>query len=58
MSQLSINMFQVGLQYLSGEVSGGDGRCNAMPSAFREAIRDYTTPRNKTFGRDLTAKNQ
>ena len=49
-------MFQVGLQYLSGEVSGGNGRCIAMLLAFREAIKDYTTPPNKTLSRDLTAK--
>ena len=49
-------MFQVGLQYLSGEVSGGNDRCIAMLLAFREAIKDYTTPPNKTLSRDLTAK--
>ena len=49
-------MFQIGLQYLSGEVSGGNDRCIAMLLAFREAIKDYTTPPNKTLSRDLTAK--
>ncbi|PWZ55533.1 Translation initiation factor eIF-2B subunit delta [Zea mays] len=47
---------KVGLKYLSGEVSGGNGRCIAMLLAFREAIKDYTTPPNKTLGRDLAAK--
>ncbi|CAL4943405.1 unnamed protein product [Urochloa decumbens] len=50
------SVYKVGLQYLSGEVSGGNGRCIAMLLAFREAIKDYTTPPNKTLSRDLTAK--
>nr|ACN33361.1 unknown [Zea mays] len=50
------SVYKVGLQYLSGEVSGGNGRCIAMLLAFREAIKDYTTPPNKTLGRDLSAK--
>ncbi|KAM0833713.1 hypothetical protein ACQ4PT_064092 [Festuca glaucescens] len=47
---------KVGLHYLSGEVSGGNGRCIAMLLSFREAIKDYSTPPNKTLSRDLTAK--
>ncbi|VAI21478.1 unnamed protein product [Triticum turgidum subsp. durum] len=50
------SVYKVGLQYLSGEVSGGNGRCIAMLLAFREAIKDYSTPPNKTLSRDLTAK--
>ncbi|KAK3149868.1 hypothetical protein QOZ80_3AG0224080 [Eleusine coracana subsp. coracana] len=50
------SVYKVGLQYLSGEVSGGNGRCMAMLLAFREAIKDYSTPPNKTLSRDLTAK--
>ncbi|CAL4926410.1 unnamed protein product [Urochloa decumbens] len=50
------SVYKVGLQYLSGEVSGGNGRCIAMLLSFREAIKDYTTPPNKTLNRDLTAK--
>ncbi|RLN19749.1 translation initiation factor eIF-2B subunit delta isoform X1 [Panicum miliaceum] len=50
------SVYKVGLQYLSGEVFGGNGRCIAMLLAFREAIKDYTTPPNKTLSRDLTAK--
>lgn len=50
------SVYKVGLQYLSGEVSGGNGRCIAMLLAFREAIKDYSTPPNKTISRDLTAK--
>ncbi|URE21888.1 Translation initiation factor eIF-2B [Musa troglodytarum] len=46
----------VGLQYLSGNISGGNARCIAMFLAFREAIRDYSTPPEKALVRDLTAK--
>lgn len=48
--------FQVGLQYLAGDISGGNNRCVAMLLAFRDAIRDYSTPPEKTLIRDLTAK--
>jgi translation initiation factor eIF-2B subunit delta len=48
--------FQVGLQYLSGAISGGNARCIAMLLAFREAINDYSTPAGKTLDRDLPAK--
>ncbi|KAL5209063.1 hypothetical protein ABZP36_004686 [Zizania latifolia] len=50
------SVYKVGLQYLSGEVSGGNGRCIAMLLAFKEAIKDYCTPPKKTLSRDLTAK--
>lgn len=41
---------------MSGDISGGNGRCIAMLLAFREAIKDYSTPPQKLFIRDLTAK--
>ena len=47
---------QVGLQYLAGDVSGGNARCIAMLHAFQEAIKDYSTPPEKTFVRDFTAR--
>ncbi|KAL5217264.1 hypothetical protein ABZP36_017948 [Zizania latifolia] len=50
------SVYKVGLQYLSGEVSGGNGRCIAMLLAFKEAIKDYITPPKKVLTRDLTAK--
>uniref|UniRef100_A0A0D9VWV2 Translation initiation factor eIF2B subunit delta n=1 Tax=Leersia perrieri TaxID=77586 RepID=A0A0D9VWV2_9ORYZ len=50
------SVYKVGLQYLSGEVSGGNGRCIAMLLAFKEAIKDYSTPPKKNLSRDLTAK--
>lgn len=46
----------MGLQYLSGDISGGNARCIAMLQAFQEAIKDYRVPLEKTLGRDLTAK--
>nr|CAB3462651.1 unnamed protein product [Digitaria exilis] len=46
----------VGLQYLSGDISGGNARCIAMLLAFREAINDYSTPAEKILSRDLTAQ--
>lgn len=49
-------LFQVGLQYLSGDIHGGNARCIAMLLAFREAINDYSTPPKKSLVRDLTAK--
>lgn len=47
---------QVGLQYLAGDIAGGNARCIAMLQAFQNAIRDYSTPQDKTLSRDLTAK--
>lgn len=47
---------QVGLQYLAGDICGGNSRCIAMLQAFREAIKDYSTPQEKTLTRDLTTK--
>ncbi|XP_012699802.1 translation initiation factor eIF-2B subunit delta [Setaria italica] len=50
------SVYKVGLQYLSGDISGGNARCIAMLLAFREAINDYSTPAEKILSRDLTAK--
>ncbi|PRQ16456.1 hypothetical protein RchiOBHm_Chr7g0184441 [Rosa chinensis] len=49
-------IYKVGLKYLAGDISGGNARCIAMLNAFQEAIRDYSTPPEKTLVRDLTAK--
>eukprot|EP00258_Populus_trichocarpa_P038834 XP_024454853.1 translation initiation factor eIF-2B subunit delta isoform X2 [Populus trichocarpa] len=49
-------VYKVGLQYLSGDICGGNARCIAMLQAFQEAIKDYSTPPEKTLPRDLTAK--
>ncbi|KAK3440409.1 hypothetical protein EUGRSUZ_B00690 [Eucalyptus grandis] len=49
-------IYKVGLQYLAGDISGGNARCIAMLQAFQEAIKDYVTPTEKNLNRDLTAK--
>ncbi|XP_050226398.1 uncharacterized protein LOC126676274 [Mercurialis annua] len=49
-------VYKVGLQYLSGDICGGNARCIAMLRAFQEVISDYSTPPEKTLVRDLTAK--
>ncbi|KAL0430362.1 UNVERIFIED_CONTAM: Translation initiation factor eIF-2B subunit delta [Sesamum radiatum] len=49
-------VYKVGLQFLAGEISGGNARCIAMLQAFQESIRDYSTPPEKSLIRDLTAK--
>ncbi|KAK7266745.1 hypothetical protein RIF29_19398 [Crotalaria pallida] len=49
-------VYKVGLQYLLGDISGGNARCIAMLQAFQEAIKDYKVPPEKTLVRDLTAK--
>ncbi|WCJ25410.1 Translation initiation factor eIF-2B subunit delta [Euphorbia peplus] len=49
-------VYKVGLQYLSGDVFGGNARCIAMLQAFQEVIKDYSTPPEKTLTRDLTTK--
>ncbi|XP_057421961.1 uncharacterized protein LOC130715846 isoform X2 [Lotus japonicus] len=49
-------VFQVGLRYLTGDIVGGNARCIAMLRAFQDAIKDYSTPQDKTLIRDLTSK--
>ncbi|GLJ10966.1 hypothetical protein SUGI_0139000 [Cryptomeria japonica] len=49
-------VYKVGLQYLTGDIVGGNARCIEMLSAFQEAIKDYVVPPEKTLVRDLTAK--
>ncbi|BBN08581.1 translation initiation factor eIF-2B subunit delta [Marchantia polymorpha subsp. ruderalis] len=49
-------IYKVGLQYLTGDLVGGNARCVAMLMAFREMIQDYSTPPEKIFVRDLTQK--
>lgn len=49
-------VYKVGLQYLSGDISGGNARCIAMLQAFQEVIKDYRVPPEKALARDLTAK--
>ncbi|GMH01062.1 hypothetical protein Nepgr_002901 [Nepenthes gracilis] len=50
------SVYKVGLQYLAGDITGDDNRCVAMLQAFKEAIKDYSTPPEKILSRDLTAR--
>lgn len=56
LDQVHPSVYKVGLRYLAGDISGGNARCIAMLQAFREAIKDYSTPPEKALIRDLTAK--
>ncbi|KAL7135592.1 hypothetical protein ABFS83_11G108300 [Erythranthe nasuta] len=49
-------VYKIGMQYLAGNISGGNNRCMAMLQAFQESIKDYSTPPEKALIRDLTAK--
>ncbi|KAL5183635.1 Translation initiation factor eIF-2B subunit delta [Glycine soja] len=49
-------VFEVGLRYSAGDISGGNARCIAMLRAFQDAIRDYCTPHEKVLVRDLASK--
>ncbi|KAL1824730.1 hypothetical protein ACET3Z_011508 [Daucus carota] len=49
-------VYKVGLQYLAGDITGGNARCIAMLQAFQKAIEDYCAPSEKTINRDLIAK--
>jgi translation initiation factor eIF-2B subunit delta len=49
-------VYEVGLRYLAGDISGGNARCIAMLQAFQESIKDYSTPPEKALTRDLTTK--
>lgn len=49
-------VYKVGLQYLTGDIIGSNARCIVMLHAFKEAIKDYHTPPEKTLIRDLTAR--
>ncbi|XP_042438239.1 translation initiation factor eIF-2B subunit delta-like [Zingiber officinale] len=50
------SVYKVGLHHLSGKITGGNARCIAMLLAFKEAIKDYSTPPEKALVRDLNAK--
>nr|XP_043607960.1 translation initiation factor eIF-2B subunit delta-like [Erigeron canadensis] len=49
-------VYEVGLQFLSGDIMWSNARCIAMLQAFQKVVEDYTTPPEKTLARDLTAK--
>ena len=47
-------VFTLALRYSSGEISGSNARCHAMLLAFKDVIRDYTTPQGTTLARNLS----
>ncbi|XP_029903613.1 translation initiation factor eIF2B subunit delta isoform X1 [Myripristis murdjan] len=47
---------QLGLQYSQGIVAGSNARSVALLHAFKQIIRDYTTPPNEELSRDLVNK--
>ncbi|KAL8124148.1 hypothetical protein AgCh_011963 [Apium graveolens] len=49
-------VYKAGLQYLSGDIIGGNARCIAMLQAFQEALEDYSAPSEKSITRDLIIK--
>jgi len=49
-------VYQVGLQFLAGDIVGGNARCVAMLMALRSMILDYETPPEKTLVRDLVSR--
>ncbi|XP_062579532.1 translation initiation factor eIF-2B subunit delta-like [Saccostrea cucullata] len=49
-------VIKLGLQYAEGVICGSNARCLAMLAAFKQVIRDYTTPPQKELSRDLEAK--
>ncbi|XP_043963329.1 translation initiation factor eIF-2B subunit delta isoform X3 [Gambusia affinis] len=44
---------RLGLQYSQGIVAGSNARSIALLHAFKQVIRDYTTPPNEELSRDL-----
>uniref|UniRef100_H3DFZ4 Translation initiation factor eIF2B subunit delta n=2 Tax=Tetraodon nigroviridis TaxID=99883 RepID=H3DFZ4_TETNG len=47
---------RLGLQYSQGIVAGSNARSVALLHAFKQVIRDYTTPPNEDLSRDLVNK--
>ncbi|XP_044024002.1 translation initiation factor eIF-2B subunit delta isoform X2 [Siniperca chuatsi] len=47
---------RLGLQYSQGIVAGSNARSVALLHAFKQVIRDYTTPPNEELSRDLVNK--
>nr|XP_020472982.1 translation initiation factor eIF-2B subunit delta isoform X2 [Monopterus albus] len=47
---------RLGLQYSQGIVAGSNARAVALLHAFKQVIRDYTTPPNEELSRDLVNK--
>ncbi|KAK6297832.1 hypothetical protein J4Q44_G00324150 [Coregonus suidteri] len=50
------SIVRLGLQYSQGIVAGSNARSVALLHAFKQVIRDYTTPPNEELSRDLVNK--
>ncbi|XP_036405264.1 translation initiation factor eIF-2B subunit delta [Megalops cyprinoides] len=50
------SIVRLGLQYSQGIVAGSNSRSIALLHAFKQVIRDYTTPPNEELSRDLVNK--
>ncbi|GFX09696.1 translation initiation factor eIF-2B subunit delta [Trichonephila clavipes] len=49
-------IIELGSYYNNGILCGSNARCVGFLAAFREVLRDYKTPPNKEFSRDLESK--
>ncbi|XP_069743294.1 translation initiation factor eIF2B subunit delta isoform X2 [Narcine bancroftii] len=47
---------RLGLQYSQGIITGSNARCIALLHAFKQVIRDYSTPPKEELSRDLVNK--
>ncbi|XP_078068727.1 translation initiation factor eIF2B subunit delta isoform X2 [Mustelus asterias] len=47
---------RLGLQYSQGIIIGSNARCIALLHAFKQVIRDYSTPPHEELSRDLVNK--
>ncbi|XP_028652194.1 translation initiation factor eIF-2B subunit delta [Erpetoichthys calabaricus] len=50
------SIVRLGLQYSQGIIAGSNSRCIALLHAFKQVIRDYSTPQNEEMSRDLVNK--
>ncbi|XP_078506228.1 translation initiation factor eIF2B subunit delta isoform X2 [Lissotriton helveticus] len=50
------SVVRLGLQYSNGIITGSNSRCIALLHAFKQVIRDYSTPPNEELSRDLVNK--
>ncbi|KAJ8372177.1 hypothetical protein AAFF_G00293940 [Aldrovandia affinis] len=50
------SIVRLGLQYSQGIVAGSNSRSIALLHAFKQVIRDYSTPPNEELSRDLVNK--
>ena len=49
-------VWELGIKYASGQITGGTARTLEMLKMLKEVIADYKTPPQKTLSRDLTSR--